>query len=69
MTLVFEASIRSLQQYVLVSYRESEVEIWTRGIGDVWTSAVARDGVAPLTAIDARLDVRELYDAAADPNE
>ena len=61
-------SIPSLQQYVLVSYPEHHVEIWTRGHDNVWTAAHARDDdVAPLTAIGARLDVRELYEAAADP--
>ena len=61
-------SIGSLQQYVLVSYAEAHVEIWTRGQGDVWTPAHAGVGdVAQLTAIGARLDVRELYEAAADP--
>ena len=61
-------SIRSLQQYLLVSYSEPHVEIWTRGHDDVWTLARAGEGdVAPLTAIGARLDVRELYEAAADP--
>ena len=63
-------NIRSLQQYVLVSYPEPHVEIWTRGQGDVWTPAHAGEGdVARLTAIGARLDVRELYEAAADPAE
>ena len=60
-------SIRSLEQYVLV-YPEPQLEIWTRGHDDVWTSARARQGdVAPLAAIGARLDVRELYEAAAGP--
>ena len=61
-------SIRSLRQYVLVSHLEPHVEIWTRGHGDVWIPAHAGEGdVAQLTAIGARLDVRELYEAAADP--
>ena len=60
-------SIRSLGQYVLVSYPEQHVEIWTRGHDDVWTPALGREGdVAQLTAIGARLDVRELYEAPAD---
>ena len=61
-------SLRSLQQYVLVSPPGRHVEVWTRGLDDVWTRALAAEGdVAQLTAIGARLDVRELYDAAADP--
>ena len=61
-------SIRSLLQYVLVSYPEPHVEIWTPGHDEVWTPAHAGEGdVARLTAIGARLDVRELYEAAADP--
>ena len=63
-------SIRSLQQYVLVSYREPQVEIWTRALNDVWTLAHAGErDVAPLTSINARLDIRELYEAAADPHD
>ena len=61
-------SIPSLQQYVLVSTREHHVDTWTRGHDDAWILAGAREGdVAALTAIGARLDVRELYDAAAEP--
>ena len=61
-------SIRSLQQYVIGSYPEPHLEVWTRGHDDVWTPALAGEGdVAPVTAIGARLDVRELYEAAADP--
>jgi Uma2 family endonuclease len=59
----------SLQQYVLVSYREPSVEVFTRdGLG-AWTSAVANAGdVADLTSIGARLDVSELYASAAEPD-
>ncbi|MCC6559184.1 MAG: serine/threonine protein kinase [Polyangiaceae bacterium] len=36
--------------------------------GGAWTSALAREGdVAELASVGARLDVRELYDAAAEP--
>ena len=63
----------SLQQYVLVSFREPCVEVWTRDAGSdggaVWTAAVAREGdVAVLASIGAALDVRELYEAAAEPD-
>lgn len=61
-------SLPSLRQYVLVSYRDRSVEVWTRDDGDGWTSALAREGdVAHLASVSARLDVRELYDAAAEP--
>jgi hypothetical protein len=52
---------------VLVSTDDYHVEVWTRDAADVWTSVVSTDGeVADLGSIDARLDVRELYEAAAE---
>ncbi|WP_438041225.1 Uma2 family endonuclease [Sorangium sp. So ce128] len=58
----------SLRQYVLVSHRERCMEIWTRDADGGFTSAIAREGdVALLASIGARLDVRELYEAAAQP--
>lgn len=61
-------SLPSLRQYVLVSYRDRSVEVWTRDDGDGWTSVLAREeDVAHLASVSARLDVRELYDAAAEP--
>jgi len=60
----------SLRQYVLVSYRERLVEVWTRNADETWSVAKAREGEhAEITAIGARLDVDELYDAAAEPGE
>lgn len=60
--------LESLRQYVLVSHRERAVEVFTRGADGAWSARVAREGeVAELDAIGARLDVRELYDAAAEP--
>jgi Uma2 family endonuclease len=58
----------SLREYVIVSHRERRIEVWRRsGSGD-WTALSARDGeTVPLDAIGATLDVRELYDAAAEP--
>lgn len=59
--------IAALRQYVLVAQRTREVEVWTRTTEGAWESVVSRDGeVADLGAIGARLDVRELYEAAAD---
>jgi Uma2 family endonuclease len=61
-------SLPSLRQYVLVSYRDRSVEVWTRDAADGWTSILAQEGdVAHLASVGARLDVRELYDAAAEP--
>lgn len=61
-------SLLSLRQYVLVSHRDRCVEVWTRGDDGGWMSAIAREGdVAPLASIQARLDVRELYEAATEP--
>jgi Uma2 family endonuclease len=60
--------IPSLREYVLVSHRERSVEVWTHGADDAWVCSVSRDGeVAHLASIGARLDVRELYGAAAEP--
>ncbi len=62
-------SLPSLRQYVLVSYRDRSVEVWTRDAATRWTSTLAQEGdVAHLASIGARLDVRELYDAAAEPS-
>jgi Uma2 family endonuclease len=61
-------ALPSLRQYVLVSYQDRCVEVWTRDSHDGWTSVVAKEGdVAELVSVGARLDVRELYDAAAEP--
>lgn len=61
-------SFASLAQYALVSSAEHSVEVWTRDSGGGWTSVVAREGeVAELASIGAELDVRELYEAAAEP--
>jgi Uma2 family endonuclease len=60
--------IPSLRQYVLVSHREHEIQVWTRGQADAWTSAVVREGeAAHLAAVGAHVDVRDLYAAATHP--
>jgi Uma2 family endonuclease len=60
--------IPSLRQYVLVSHREREIEVWTRDEANAWTKTVARNGErATLDSVGAHLDVTELYDAAAEP--
>jgi Uma2 family endonuclease len=60
--------LQSLQQYVLVSHAGRSVEVWTRGAGDAWSSRVTGEGdEADLSSVGARIDVRELYDAAAEP--
>ena len=59
--------VPSLEQYVIVSQRERSVEVWTRD-GEQWTQRTCCDGdVAQLASIGASLDVREIYDAAAEP--
>jgi Uma2 family endonuclease len=58
--------IPTLRQYVLVSQNGPRVEVWTRDDEGSWTSVVSTDGdVANLDSIGARLDVRELYEVAA----
>jgi Uma2 family endonuclease len=60
--------LSTLRQYVLVSHRERRLEVWTRDAADDWTCCVSLDGdTAELRSIDATIDVRELYDAAAEP--
>lgn len=59
--------IPTLRQYVLVSQGEPRVEVWTCDADGTWTVAVSTDGeVADLTSIGSKLDVRELYEAAAE---
>ena len=61
-------TLDSLRQYVLVSHRERSIEVWTRAPDGTWSSLTAGDGgVAVLDAVAARIDVSELYDAAAEP--
>jgi Uma2 family endonuclease len=60
-------SVPSLQQVLLVSYRERAIELWTRGEGSRWTPARLGDGDVAELSIGARLDVRDVYDAAAEP--
>ena len=55
---------------MLVSQAERCVEVWTRSGDDTWSAVTVHGGggVAELTAIEARLPVDELYDAAAEPD-
>jgi Uma2 family endonuclease len=57
----------SLREYVLVSYRDHSVEVRSRG-EDGWRTTVVREGAIAELSIGARLDVRELYAAAAEPS-
>lgn len=60
--------IPSLRHYVLVSHRERRIDVWTRDDDDAWSVQTARDGErGELVAIAAALDVKELYDIAAEP--
>lgn len=58
----------SLRQYVLVSHRERALAVWTRGEDGSWRSTVVREGDASHLLVGAQLDVRELYEAAAEPS-
>lgn len=61
-------SLASLRQYVLVAYQGRSLEIWSRDADDGWSVVIAHEGdVADLVSVGARLDVRELYDSAAEP--
>lgn len=59
-------SCPSLREYVLVSHRERSVEVRSRG-EDGWRTTVVSEGAIAQLSIGARLDVRELYAAAAEP--
>ncbi len=60
-------SFPSLREYVLVSHRERAVEVRRREEGS-WRTTVVREGEAAELSVGARLDVRELYEAAAEPS-
>jgi Uma2 family endonuclease len=60
-------TLPSLRQYVLVSHRERSVQVWTRDEANQWQSIRVGEGEVAQLVIDARLDVSELYDAAAEP--
>lgn len=57
----------SLREYVLVSHRAHSVEVRSRE-KDRWRTTIAHEGAIAELSIGARLDVRELYDAAAEPS-
>jgi Uma2 family endonuclease len=60
-------ALPSLKQYVLVSHRERRVEVHTREAVGWETRAFGEGESAELASIGASLEVRELYDAAAEP--
>jgi Uma2 family endonuclease len=61
---LYYQQLASLQEYVLVAQDRRQVEVWRRdGIQWVWSVHGAGER-APLTSIDYKLDVDELYDAA-----
>lgn len=60
-------SFPSLREYVLVSHREHSVEVRSRG-DEGWRTTIVREGENVQLSIGARLDVRELYAAAAEPS-
>jgi Uma2 family endonuclease len=57
----------SLREYVLVSHRERSVEVRSHG-EDGWRTIVIREDAIAELSVGARLDVRELYDAAEEPS-
>jgi Uma2 family endonuclease len=60
-------TLASLKQYVLVSHRDRSLKVWTRESDNRWQSGIVREGATAELLVGARLDVRELYDAAAEP--
>jgi Uma2 family endonuclease len=60
--------IASLRQYVLVSHRDRQIEVWSRAGATEWTRVVSVAGdTATLASIGAELDVNVVYEAAAEP--
>lgn len=61
--------IPSLREYLLVSHRQRELEIWRRTDSGEWQSTIARAGErAELRSIGCVLDVDTLYQAAMEPS-
>lgn len=59
--------IAALRQYVLVSHRERQIEVWSRAESGGWTQAIARGGGrVVLESIGAELAVDDVYDAATE---
>jgi Uma2 family endonuclease len=57
----------SLREYVLVSHREHSVEVRSRS-EDGWRTTVVQEGAAAELSIGVKLDIAELYAAAAEPS-
>jgi Uma2 family endonuclease len=57
-------TIPSLRQVLLFGYRQHAVDVWSRGDGESWSRVVVVEGEVAELAIGARLDVREVYEAA-----
>ena len=57
----------SLREYVLVSHSERFVEVRSRG-GNGWQTTVVHEGAIAELLVGAQLDVRELYETAAEPS-
>lgn len=61
--------LASLQQYVLVSHLEPQIEVWSRADSGEWTQAIFRAGErATLVAISAELVVSDVYSTAEEPS-
>ena len=64
---LYYQQLESLREYVLVAQDRRRVEVWCRSSRG-WAHAVYDAGAeATLPSLDYRLDVNELYDAAAIP--
>lgn len=60
--------ILALKQYVLVSHRERQIEVWSRAPSGEWARVVAQSGArVSLESIGAELGVDDVYAAAAEP--
>ena len=60
--------IASLRQYVLVSHRQREIEVWSRVRANEWSKVISAEGQrASLASIGAELDVTDVYDSAQEP--
>ena len=60
--LEYYRTIPTLREYVIVSHREPQITLHSRGIEGTWLTAVARNGDSvELPSLDARLSVDAIY--------
>jgi Uma2 family endonuclease len=60
--LEYYRTIPTLREYVVVSHRERKITVYTRGVGDAWTTQAAGTGQRiALLSLGSDLNVDEVY--------